>query len=238
MIWSLLFDTMLLFYASSGTYGLFLLLNMIFQCFYTCSFNRRRVPKDKIEKFKKGRITKAQMKHFVEPVDMKFNRYMTKHSCVSCTIAIFTVMCSFKCNKIYYSRLYSFDMFKAQWSQGSYYRKSMTIFCVVGIILDALLICVCLASLSTREPFSNMLWITTVEVLILSLMLIILAGIELCMLKDYLSYNEPQKMTAWAMTNSRQKFEVSAVPGGGSDMIDLSARELLMKHLIRNIKGN
>ena len=58
------------------------------------------------------------------------------------------------------------------------------------------------------------------------------------MLKDYLSYNEPQKMTAWAMTNSRQKFEVSAVSGGGNDMIDLSARELLMKHLIRNIKGN
>ena len=87
----------------------------------------------------------------------------------------------------------------------------MTIFCIVGITLDALLICVCFASLTTREPFENMLWLTTAEVLILSLMLIILCGVELCMLKDYLSYNEPQKMTAWAMTNSRQKFEVSAV---------------------------
>ena len=49
---------MLLFYASSGMFGLYILLNMIFQTFYTCSFNRRRVPKDKVEKFKKGRITK------------------------------------------------------------------------------------------------------------------------------------------------------------------------------------
>ena len=83
-----------------------------------------------------------------------------------------------------------------------------------------------------------MLWLTTVEVLILSLMLVIFGCIELCMLKDYLSYNEPMKMTAWAMTNSRQKFEVSSARGDGNDMIDLSARELLMKHLIRNIKGN
>ena len=58
MIWSLLFDTMLLFYASGGMFGIFLLTNMIFQTFYTCTFNRRHVPKDKIEKFKKGRITK------------------------------------------------------------------------------------------------------------------------------------------------------------------------------------
>ena len=114
----------------------------------------------------------------------------------------------------------------------------MTIFCIVGITLDALLICVCFASLTTRKPFENMLWLTTVEVLILSLMLVIFGCIELCMLKDYLSYNEPMKMTAWAMTNSRQKFEVSSARGDGNDMIDLSARELLMKHLIRNIKGN
>ena len=58
MIWSLLFDTMMLFYAAGGMFGIFLLTNMIFQTFYTCTFNRRRVPKDKIEKFKKGRITK------------------------------------------------------------------------------------------------------------------------------------------------------------------------------------
>ena len=128
---------------------------------------------------------------------------MTKHSCVSCTVAIFTVMCSFKCNKIYYSRLYSFDMFKAQWTQAKYYRKSMTSFCVVGIVFDALLICVCFAGLITREPFSNMLWITMVEVMILSLMLVILGCIELFLLREYLSYNEPPKMTAWAMTNSR-----------------------------------
>lgn len=99
-------------------------------------------------------------------------------------------MCTFKCNKTYYSHFYSFSMFKARWTNGKYYRKSMTIFCIVAMILDAVLICLCIAGLMTMEAFSNMLWITTVEVAVLSLLLIIFGCIELYLMKQYLRYNE------------------------------------------------
>jgi len=95
-------------------------------------------------------------------------------------------MCTFKCNKSYYSSFYSFGAFKTKFDLFKYYRKSMTCFCIVSIVLDALIICVCVAGLITMEAFSNMLWITTVEVAILSVFLIILGCIELYELKNYL----------------------------------------------------
>lgn len=84
-------------------------------------------------------------------------------------------------------------MFKARWSQGEngkYYRKSMTIFCIVAMILDAMIICLCIASLMTMTVMANMLWVTTVEVAALSLLLVIFGCIELYMMKPYLKYNE------------------------------------------------
>ena len=81
-------------------------------------------------------------------------------------------------------------MFKAQWTQGKHYRKMITCFSIVSIIIDALIICICVASLLTMEAFSNMLWVTATEVLVLTFLLIILGCIELCRLKSYLSYTE------------------------------------------------
>ena len=184
---------MFLFYAAVGLLGLLIILNIIFQIFYTCTFNRRVTPKDKLRKYKEGKISKAELQRFMHPSDEMFYQYAAKHGCVSWTIAIFTFACTFKCNKTYYSHFYSFSMFKARWSNGKYYRKSMTIFCIVAMVLDAMLICLCIASLMTMEAFSNMLWITTVEVAILSLLLIIFGCIELYMMKQYLRYNEQQK---------------------------------------------
>ena len=76
----------------------------------------------------------------------------------------------------------------------------MTCFSIVSVIIDALIICVCVAALLTMQTFSNMLWVTAVEVLVLSFLLILFGCIELCKMKSYLSYNEP-----------RQKIHVSAV---------------------------
>lgn len=120
-------------------------------------------------------------------------------------------------------------MFKARWSWGKYYRKSMTIFCIVAMVLDAMLICLCIASLMTMTAFSNMLWVTTVEVAILSLLLIIFGCIELYMMKQYLRYNE-QKTTGY----QRQKFDVSSA----NDFLDKDSREVMMKNLLRNVKTN
>ena len=177
----------------SGLLAAMIILNIVFQIFYTCNFNRRVTPDDKHKKYKQGLLTKAELKKFVHPSDEDFHRYNKKHCCVACCVCCTTCMCTFKCNKNYYSRCCSFDLFKARWSNGKYYRKSMTIFCIVSMVIDALVICVCVAGLLTMAVYSNMLWVTTVEVAVLSLLLIILGCIELCRLKEILSYNEQNK---------------------------------------------
>jgi len=199
IIWAFLFELKFLMFGALTLLGLLIFLNVVFQIFYTCTFNRMVTPSEKYKKYKEGKISKAQLKKYIYPSDEKFSKYAKKHGCVSCTIAIFTFMCSFKCNKLYYSHFYSFNMFKAQWSMGGdfkdgkYYRKSMTIFCIVAMVLDSLIICLCIASITSLEVMSNNLWVTTVEVAVLSLLLVIFGCIELCMLKDILKYNEKKK---------------------------------------------
>ena len=188
----MLFGTTDLFFGAIILIALLIILNMVFQVFYTCTFNRRVIPKDKLRKYKQKQLNKAELKRFIVATDENFYNYTRKHGCVSCTIAILTFMFTFKCNKMYYSHFYMFDMFKARWSLGKYYRKSMTIFCIVSMILDALIITLCIASLLNMVVMSNMLWVTTVEVAVLSLLLIILGCIELYKMKDYLKYNEPK----------------------------------------------
>ena len=104
-------------------------------------------PVDKWQKYKDKKLTKAELGRFIHPSDELFYRYSLKHKCFSYTIAVMTTMCTFKCNKSYYSHFYSFDMFKARWSNGKYYRKMMTIFTIVEIVIDALIICICIANL-------------------------------------------------------------------------------------------
>lgn len=138
-------------------------------------------------------------------------------------------MCTFKCNKLYYSHFFSFGMFKARWTQGHYYRKSMTMFCIVSMVIDALIICLCIASLLNMVVYSNMLWVTTFEVAVLSLLLIILGCVELYMMKKYLKYNERK-----TSVNMRAKFDVSSA----NDFLDKDSRQYMMKNLLMNVKTN
>lgn len=73
IIWALLFGTMFLFYAAVGLLGLLILLNIIFQIFYTCTFNRNVTPADKLRKYKEGKMSKAELKRFVHPSDEQFH---------------------------------------------------------------------------------------------------------------------------------------------------------------------
>ena len=105
----------------------------------------------------------------------------------------------------------------------------MTIFCIVSMVIDALIICLCIASLLQLSVYSNMLWVTAFEVAFLSLLLIILGCVELYMMKEYLKYNE-RKTT----TNVRQKFDVSSA----NDFLDKDSRQTMMKNLLMNVKTN
>lgn len=233
IVWAFLFGVKLLLLAALILLGVLMLLNFIFQIFYSYTFNRMITPADKLRKYKEKSINKAELRQFTKPSDEHFRTYVKKHAYWSCLVAFFSFFCTFKCNKAYYSRFYSFDMFKARWSLGKYYRKSMTCFCIVSMIIDGLIICVCIAALITMTVFSNMLWVTVVEVAVLSLLLIIFGCIELFLLKEYLSYNEASK-ASWGQTNTRQKFDVSSA----NDFLDKESREVMMKNLLRNVKTN
>lgn len=50
IIWSVLFDMTFLFYAACGLLAVLIILNIIFQIFYTCVFNRNITPKDRLRK--------------------------------------------------------------------------------------------------------------------------------------------------------------------------------------------
>lgn len=82
----------------------------------------------------------------------------------------------------------------------------MTIFCVVSMVLDALILCVCIAGLLTMTALTTMLWVTTVEVAVLSLLLIIFGCIELCQLKEILRYNEKEKKATWGASNKQKQI--------------------------------
>ena len=57
--WAIMFGTVFLFYASCALLGLMIVLNIIFQIFYTCKFNKRITPSAKYRKYKEGALSKA-----------------------------------------------------------------------------------------------------------------------------------------------------------------------------------
>ena len=235
IIWALLFGTMLVFWGTCGLLAALIILNIVFLVFYICNFQSDITPKDKHRKYKEGKITKAELKKYIVPSDPDFHNYTVKHRCMTVFITIFMALFTFKCNKTYYSRFYSFDMFKARWTQGKYYRKSLTIFGIVSMVLDGLILVFAIASMLPLVVMSNMLWVTVVEVAFLSLMLIILGCVELWLLKPYLSYNEHAAKAAWGgVSNTRMKFDVSSA----NDFLDKESREVMMKNLLRNVKTN
>lgn len=84
----------------------------------------------------------------------------------------------------------------------------MTTFTIIEIVIDALIICVCVAFLLTMTLFENQLVITIFELAVLSLLLIIFALIELCMLKQYLRYNERDlKKKTFDVSSANDHFE-------------------------------
>ena len=203
ILWAWWFAKDLLFFAGIVLLGVMLLLNLIFQIYFSCGFNTTVTPKEKKRLYKQGKISKIELNQYIMPRDESFAKYLKKHSCCSCFIAFSTILCTFKCNKAYYSRFYSFGIFKAHWSQGRYYRRTIMCFSIFSMILDALIIFVCVAFLLTMSIFSNMLWITVVEVAVLSLFLIIFGLIEMCRLRTYLAYNEQALERKWGVTSSK-----------------------------------
>ena len=135
-------------------------------------------------------LSKKDMERFREAKDPLFINYHKKHRCLSCCVGFCTLFFTFKCNKMYYSRLYSFDMFKARWSRNKFYRKFMTLFCAIHMLTDAIILLISIVGLISIQFMSNMLYVTMIETAVLSILGLILGLIELFKMKDYLKYNE------------------------------------------------
>ena len=54
-----------MFYASCGLLAALIILNIVFHIFYKCNFDRLITPDDKHAKYKKGILTKAELKKFI-----------------------------------------------------------------------------------------------------------------------------------------------------------------------------
>ncbi len=63
-IWAFLFGVNLLFLAVLILLTALILLNFVFQCLYSYTFNRIITPKEKLRKFKEKKINKAELKSF------------------------------------------------------------------------------------------------------------------------------------------------------------------------------
>ena len=103
----------------------------------------------------------------------------------------------------------------------------MTVFCIIHMIIDALIICISVAGLYVLEFMSNMLYVTMMETAILSLFGLLLGLIELFKMKDYLKYNEPE---AKKNKSGRRPLNVSS----GLDFMDQDSRQTLMVASISN----
>ena len=135
-------------------------------------------------------------------------------------------------------------MFKARWSQHKYYRKMMTWYCVLHIVLvDALLLCLCIAALygwykaKGKRPFlDNQFYITLVEGLVLAVFSILYGLIELFKMKDYLKYTA----TGQANWGTGKKAGLFGVSSGApeDDFLDKESREAMLKNLMNNVKNN
>ena len=227
--------TMIIFIATVSVIVIIFIFNIVFFIMYYKNFMATRIPADKKKKYEMNLISKKDMEKFREPADDLFYKYHQKHKCVSIMICIGTVLFSFKVNKMYYSRFYSFDMFKARWTgeNAKYYRKFMTVFCIVHMLIDAAIICIAAAGLYEAEPMGNNLYIVMIETGVLSLIGIILGLIELFKMKDYLKYTEQQSKLKWG--SGPKRYDVSSA---NMDFMDKDSRQHMIKNLLGNVKNN
>ena len=248
-ILAFLFGTYL---AAAGFFAICLIafaLNLVFGCMYRKVFHTTIIPPDKLKKHKEKRISAKELARFIYPSDQAFADYVKRPSCVQKMVAIATYIWSFRYNKLYYSQFFSFGAFKARWTKGKYYRKMMTWFGIVHILLvETLALLLAGAALvawyqskGNRAFFGNQYYICMFEAFVLAIILILLSLYELFKLKDYLAYNEqhndPNKKAGWGTGNKAGLFGVSS-GAPDDDFLDKESREAMLKNLMNNVKNN
>lgn len=137
-------------------------------------------------------VTDLNKHKYPQPYDKLFYPFSVKHKAV--TILILGLgLVHWKVTKIFYSRFYMFDMFKAHWQKAQYLRETQDK--KWGIVflaaIDALIIIVGIVGLIiVGLNFNSQLSITLIETIILTIYLIILQFIERYYMRRIFSYTE------------------------------------------------
>lgn len=163
-----------------------------------------------------------------------------------CLISTFTALVSFKYNKLYYSHFYSFKMFKASWTNESKYRKNLTAFTIVHmLIMDLGLIVIGVAGIKSLRILQNQLWVVYVETTLLSLIDIVLSAIELYKLKQILQYTASIKQVKRAAVASGVEDSDEDKSGRKKNVLgqfygefDNESRQEMMAGLIYKVTAN
>lgn len=115
----------------------------------------------------------------------------------------------------------------------------LTTYHIVSVIcIDLALICIDITCLTMIED-NNMLWITVIETLILSLLSIVLGSIELYMIKRSLEYTEVKKdKVKLDGIDSDDSLEEYRNPKFKWDKGKMTERRLLMDDLLKHVKHN
>jgi competence protein ComGC len=179
--------------------------------------------------------------------DQKFAAYKKDHRWMFCIISTLTALVSFKYNKIFYSYFYSFKMFRASWTEEQKYRKNMTWFTIVHmLIVDLGLIIIGVAGVLSLRFLQNQLWIIYCETVVLSIIDIVLSAIELYKLKEILSYTSTKKTAkrgnvASANVDSDEELSNRKKVGGLNQFygeFDNESRQEMMAGLIYKVTAN
>ena len=136
--------------------------------------------------------TKEDAAKYPQAVDVLFSGYRDKHTFPCYLLLAMTGGLHFKTSKMYYSRFYMFDMFKAQWTKATKFRTSLWMWQLIFLIaVDVLLILVgCFGLLMIWDGLANQLIVTMIETIVLSIYLFILGIIEKIYMMRIFDYTE------------------------------------------------
>lgn len=183
---------------------MFVLTLLIFLCmlgfhiywlvWYTRTFHKTNLPEIGSRIVHKGKQididSEKQALKYPQPVDKLFRPWANKHTISTYAILGLTVV-HFKVTKMFYSRFYMFDMFKAHWEHAQLLRERQEKIQYIYLgVVDSLLIIIGIVGLAIVGLVVNQLWITLIETIVLSIYLIILQFIEKYYIKRIFEYTE------------------------------------------------
>lgn len=219
-----------IFVLSLAVFIVIVVFNILFMVWYLKSFFIKRPAYIGQRIHYKGKEieikTEEDGKKYPQPVDQQFSVWSAKHLFTTYLVFATTGFLHFKTSKMFYSRFYMFDMFKAPWTRATYLRTTQTKWQLIFLgCVDILLIIVGIVGLVMIMNLAiTQLTITLIETIVLSIYLIILQFVERAYINRIFEYTEsPSKL---ATSEAMKKYDGK------------KGRKLQMNNLLLKVKNS